>query len=117
MVDGPAAHDLEVLGLLSPGRRSVGKRSSETCSGYWDLGHTIDDERGLDAHDIVDGRYHVVTVQEVIPRHRVRRDFLGPAERQRIAGAAQMRGEQFHAFVGSAARPAPAAVVLVVGLW
>ena len=80
VIDGPTAHDLEVLRLLAPGRRAVGERAGETCSGYRDLGHTVDDERGLDAHDVVDGRYDVVDVQEVIPRHRVRRDFLGPAD-------------------------------------
>ena len=116
VIDAPTAHDLEVLSLLTPGRRWVGKRAGETCSGDRDLGHTVDDERGLDAHDVVDGRDDVVDVQEVIARHRVRRDFLGPADRQRIAGAAQMRGDQFHALVGRAARPAPAGVVLVVGL-
>ena len=72
MIDAPTAHDFEVLSFLPPGRRWVGERAGETCSGYRDLGHTVDDERGLDAHDVVDGRYDVVDVQEVIPRHRVR---------------------------------------------
>ena len=78
------------------------------------LRHAIDGERRLDAHDVVDGRHDVVAVQEVIPRYRIRRHFLRPPDRQRVAGTAQMRRQQFHALVGRAARPAPAGVVLVV---
>ena len=112
----PASHDFEVLSFLSPGRRPVGERARETGPGYRNLGHTVDDERGLDAHDVVDGRCDVVDVQEVITRYRVRRDLPGPADPQRVAGAAEMRSEQFHALIRRAARPAPAGVVLIVGL-
>ena len=103
----PAAHDLEVLSLLASRRGAVGQRARETCSGDRDLGHAVDDQRRLDAHDVVDGRHDVVDVQEVIPRHRVGRDLLGPADRQRVAGAAQMRGEQFHALVRACCPPSP----------
>ena len=60
VIDRPAAHDLEVLRLLAPGRRTVGERARETCSGDRNLGHTVDDQRRLDAHDVVDGRHDVV---------------------------------------------------------
>ena len=72
VIDSPTAHHLEVLRLLAPRRGAVGESAGETCSGDGDLGHTVDGERRLDTHDVVDGRHDVVDMQEVIPRQRVR---------------------------------------------
>ena len=56
MIDRAAGHDFEVLGLLAPSRGAVGQRAGETCSGDGYLGHSVNNQRGFDTHDLVDGR-------------------------------------------------------------
>ena len=80
------------------------------------LRDAVDDARRRDADDLVDRRDDVVAVMELRARRRVRLDLRRPADRHRVARAAEVRGEQLRALVGRAARPAPAGVVLVVGL-
>ena len=69
-----------------------------------------------DADELVDRRDNVVDVVKLRPRGRIGLDLRRPADGHRVARAAKMRGEQFRALVGRAARPRPSRMVHVVGL-
>ena len=55
-------------------------------------------------------------MQELRPRRGIGLDLRGPAHGQRVARAAEMRGNQLRVLVGRPAGPGPAGVIHVVGL-
>ena len=76
----------------------------------------VDALRRCDADNLVDRGRDVVDVVE-LPTHRtVRGDPSRPADRHRIAGAAEVTGDQLGVVEGRISGPCPAGVVHVVGL-
>jgi hypothetical protein len=87
VINGPAAHDLEVLRPQAALRCWVVERVGEADTVDRVLLHTVDHARWRDAEDLVDGRHQVVAVVELGARGLVVRDLGGPAHRHRVAGA------------------------------
>ena len=102
--------------VLRAGAFGVGERVGHADAVDRVLLEAVDDLRRLDAEDVVDRRHDVVDVMELRPRRLVRLDALRPGDRQRIAGAAEMRGDQLGVVERRAACPRPAGVIHVVGL-
>src|SRR6516225_4407394 len=80
------------------------------------LRNAVDEQWRLDADDLVNGRHDVIDMVELRARSGVGLDLGGPTHRHRIAGAAEVRGEELRAFVWRASSPRPTGVILVVGL-
>jgi len=116
MINGAASHDLEILRVLDLLGSGIIERAGEADAIEGILRDAVDQVRRSKIQDVVEGRDHVVHMQELRTRCRIGRDLCRPADGQRIAGTAEVRGEQLGAFVGRAARPGPASVVLIVGL-
>ena len=116
VVDGAAAHDLEILRVLAALGLRVVERVGEADAVDRVLRDAVDDARRRDADDFVDGRGDVVDVVELRARRGVGLDLRGPADGHRVARAAEVRREQLGPLVGRAAGPGPAGVIHVVGL-
>ena len=116
LIDAAAAVVVEILDVLSPRRLRVGEGVDHAGPVDWVLLEAVDDLGRLDAEDLVDRRRDVVDVVELRPRRLVRLDTRRPRDGQRIAGAAEMRGDQLGVMERRAACPRPAGVIHVVHL-
>ena len=70
----------------------------------------------LDVEDVIDRRHNVIDVVELRARRFVRLDARRPGDRQGIARAAEVRGDQLGVLERRVASPGPAGVVHVVHL-
>ena len=116
VVDAAAAHDLEILGVFHLLGLRIVEGVGKADAVEWVLRDAVDHARRRDAQDVVDGRNHIVDVEELSARRGVGLDLRGPADGQRIARAAEVRGDELGRLVRRAARPGPAGVIHVVGL-
>ena len=116
VIDGAAAHDLEVLGKQSALRLRICKRIGETDAVDRVLLDAVHRARRRDADDLVDRRDDVVDMVKLRPWGRIRLDLRRPADRHRVARAAEMRGQELRALVGRAACPGPSRMVHGIGL-
>ena len=92
MVDGAAAHDLEVLGEQLAFGLWVVKAVGETHAIDRILRNAVDLQRRCDADDFVDCRDDVVAVMELWARCGIGFDLRRPPDGHRVARAAEVRG-------------------------
>ena len=79
------------------------------------LRNAVDHARRCDAQDVIDGRNHVIHVQELGTRRGVGLDPCGPTDGQRIARPTEMRGDELGRLIRRTARPSPTSVIHRVG--
>ena len=92
MIDGAAAHDLEVLGEHLALGLWVVKGVGKTHAVDRILRNAVDLERWCDADNFINCGDDVVAVMELWARCSIGFDLCRPLDDQRIARAAEVRG-------------------------
>src|SRR5271166_6550655 len=113
-MDGAAAKRLEILLRLASRGRGVGEGVDHADAIDRILPEAIDDLGRLDVEDVVERRRDVVDMMELRPRRFIRLDALRPRDHQRIARAAEMRGDQLGVAEWRVAGPSPAGMVHII---
>ena len=116
VIDGAAAHDLEILGQQSSLRLRIVERIGETDTVDRVLLDAVDRPRRRYADDLVDRWDDVIAMVKLRARRRIGLDLRRPPDSHRVARAAEMRGQELGALVGRAAGPGPSRMVHRIGL-
>ena len=116
LIDATAAVVVEVLGVLVAGCLGVGEAVGHADAVNRILLEAVHHLGRVDVEDVVDGRRNVVDVMELRARRLVGLDTRGPGDRQRIARAAEVRGDELGILERRIAGPCPACMIHIVDL-
>ncbi len=116
LIDATAAVVVEVLGMLVAGCIGVGEAVGHTDAVNRILLEAVHHLGRVDVENVIDSRRDVVDVMELRAWRLVGLDTRGPGDRQRIARAAKVRGDELGILERRVAGPRPAGVIHIVDL-